>query len=218
MFRIPLGIVLAAFLSFPAQASGKGDLKAGYAALMRHDYGRAIQYLTTAIESGDLSPANLALAYNYRGAEYLKTDRYDDAIGDFNRSIALNSQLPTAYSDRGIAYRKKGNYEKAIADYSEAIRIWPNWRDWYLNRGLAYAAMGRHDEAIADFGRALFFKPDFAEVYVARADVYLRSGRRIEALADYRRAVREKPDVLRDYPGIAAKMAMLGATPEPFER
>src|SRR5258706_327092 len=110
MFRIPLGIVLAAFLSFPAQESGKGDLKPGYAALMRDD------------------------------------------------------------------------------------------------------------EAIADFGRALFFKPDFAEVYVARADVYLRSGRRIEALADYRRAVREKPDVLRDYPGIAAKMAMLGATPEPFER
>src|SRR3981081_4064889 len=124
MFRIPLGIVLAAFIAFAAQASGKGDLKSGYAALLRHDYGRAIQYLTSAIEASDLSRANLALAYHYRGAEYLETDRYDDAILDLGHAIALEPRLPAAYSDRGIAYRKKGDYEKAIADYSAAIQIW----------------------------------------------------------------------------------------------
>jgi tetratricopeptide (TPR) repeat protein len=208
MFRIPPGIILAVFLCAPAHASGKGDLKSGYAALLRHDYGLAIRYLTSAIESGDLSPANLALAYHYRGAEYLKTDRYDEAILDLDRAIALNSKLPTAYSDRGIAYRKKGDYGRAIGDYGEAIRIWPRWRDWYLNRGLAYSAAGRHDEAIADFSQALFFKPDYAEAYVARADAYLESGRRAEALADYRRAIREKPGVVHDYPGIVLKMKL----------
>ena len=152
---------LTAPSSFPAQASGKGDLKSGYAALLRHDYERAIQYLTTAIDTGDLSRANLALAYHYRGAEYLKTDRYDEAIGDFDSAIALEARLPTAYSDRGIAHRKKGDYDKAIADYSAAIRIWPNWHDWYFNRGLAYSAMGRHDEAIADFSKALFSQAGF---------------------------------------------------------
>ena len=204
---------LAALLSFPAQASGKADLKSGYAAVLRHDHGLAIQYLTSAIEAGDLSRANLALAYHYRGAEYLKTDRYDDAIVDLDRAIALEPRLPAAYSDRGIAYRKKGDYEKAIAEYSAAIEIWPNWHDWYFNRGLAYAAMGRHNEAIADFGKALFFKPDFAEGYVARADAYLQKGRTIEALADYHKALRERPGIRQDYPGIAAKMAMLSAAP-----
>ena len=52
MFRIALGLALAALLSFPAQASGKGDLKSGYAALLRHDYSLAIRYLTGAIEAG----------------------------------------------------------------------------------------------------------------------------------------------------------------------
>src|SRR5258708_36775992 len=128
MFRIALGLALAlaALVSLPAQASGKADLKSGYAALLRHDYGLAIGYLTSAIEAGDLSRANLVLAYHYRGAEYLKTDRYDEAIDDFDRAIALEPRLPTAYSDRGIAYRKKGDYGRAIADYTAAIRIWPN--------------------------------------------------------------------------------------------
>jgi tetratricopeptide (TPR) repeat protein len=213
MFRIALWFALAALLSCPAQASGKGDLKSGYAALLRHDSGLAIQYLTSAIEADDVSRANLTLAYHYRGAEYLMTGRYDDAILDLTRAIALEPRLPTAYSDRGIAYRKKGDYGRAIADYTEAIRIWPNWHDWYLNRGLAYAATGRDDEAIADFGRALFFRPDLAEANVARADAYLQQGRTMEALADYQKALREKPQIRQDYPGIAAKMAMLGAAP-----
>src|SRR4030088_897659 len=147
MFRIALGFALTVLFSFPAEASGKGDLKSGYGALLRHDYSIAIQYLTSAIEAGDLSRANLALAYHYRGAEYLKTDRYDDAILDLDHAIALEPRLPAAYRARAIAYRKKGDYEKAIADYNAAIRIWLNWHDWYLNRGLAYAAMGGQDEA-----------------------------------------------------------------------
>src|SRR5882672_8154471 len=108
MFRIPLGIVFAVLLSFSAEASGKADLKSGYAALLRHDYGLAIQYLTSAIEAGDLSRANLALAYHYRGAEYLKTGRDDEAIADFDRALALNPTLFTAYYDRGVAFKRKG--------------------------------------------------------------------------------------------------------------
>src|SRR3984893_18367072 len=126
MFRIALGSALAALLSFPAQARGKGDLKSGYAALLRHDYSLAIRYLTGAIEAGDLSRANLTLAYHYRGAEYLKTGRYDEAILDLEPALALERRLPAAYSDRGIAYRKQGDYGRAIADYNAAIRIWPN--------------------------------------------------------------------------------------------
>ena len=87
---------LAALLSFPAQASGKADLKSGYAAVLRHDHSLAIQYLASAIEAGDLSRANLALAYHCRGAEYLKTGRYDEAILDLDRAIALEPRLPAA--------------------------------------------------------------------------------------------------------------------------
>ena len=139
-----------------------------------------------------MSRANLALAYHYRGAEYLKTDRYDEAILDFDRAIALGGCRPlTAIAASPTARRAITRKRSPIT--APAIRIWPNWHDWYFNRGLAYAAMGRHDEAIADFGKALFFKPDFADAHVARADSFLQKGQPIEALADYERALRERP-------------------------
>src|SRR5690242_19825738 len=147
-----VGTLLATLVAVPVCASARSDMKAGYDALRRQDHDRAISLFTSAIGSGDLNRTNLALAYHYRGAEYLKTNRYDEAIADLDRAIMLEPvKLPTAYSDRGIAYRKKGEYAKAIADYTEAIRVWPDLHDWYFNRGLAYAANRQYDEAIADF-------------------------------------------------------------------
>jgi tetratricopeptide (TPR) repeat protein len=213
--RFVMGSLGALVLTAPAYASARSDMKAGYDALRRHDYDKAISLFTSAIETGDLTRPNRALAYHYRGAEYLNVGRYDEAIADFDRAIMLEPvKLPTAYSDRGIAYRRKGDYAKAIADYSEAIRLWPDWHDWYLNRGLAYAANRQYAEAIADFGRALFYRPDLISAYIARGDAYLALDNKFEALADYRRALRHNGSLLDQYPGLAAKMGALGAPVE----
>ena len=210
--RAALGWLLALSLTVPAYASARSDMKAGYDALRREDHDAAISFFTSAIGSGDLKRPNLALAYHYRGVEYLKSGRYDEAIADLDHAIQLEPvKLPTAYSDRGIAYRKKGDYAKAIADYSEAIRVWPDWHDWYFNRGLAYAADHQYTEAIADFGRALYYRPGLAIAHIARGDAYLALDRKSEALADYRRALSHHGSLLEQYPGLAAKMAALGA-------
>jgi tetratricopeptide (TPR) repeat protein len=197
--------------SLAAHASGRSDLKSGIDALRRHDDAQAVAFFTSAIDSGDLSRANLALAYYYRGAEYLKLDRPDEAIADLDRAIGMEPRrFPAAYSDRGIAYRRKGDYGKAIADYGEAIRLWPHWHDWYLNRGIAHAANGQYENAIADYTQALYYRPDLASAFVLRGDVYLQQGRKAEALAEYRRALKEKSDLLKDYPGVAEKLRALG--------
>ena len=116
-----LGSLLAIVAAAPACASSRSDFRAGYDALRRQDHDKAISLFTSAIDDGaGLNRTNLALAYHYRGVEYQKTGRYDEAIADLDRAIMLEPvKLPTAYSDRGIAYRKKGDYAKAIADYTE---------------------------------------------------------------------------------------------------
>src|SRR5262245_5552137 len=116
MLRLALAIVLLVVSSLPSGATSGGYFKEGYQALLRRDYDTSIDYLTKAIDIGDLTRANQALAYHYRGALYLKRERVDEAIADFDRALALNPRLATAYGDRGIAYRKKGDYERAIAD------------------------------------------------------------------------------------------------------
>jgi tetratricopeptide (TPR) repeat protein len=213
MLRFALAIALCIVSSLPAAATSRGNFREGYQALLRRDYDKAIAHLTRAIEIGDLTRPNQALAYHYRGALYLKRERIGEAIADLDRAIALNPRLATAYGDRGIAHRKNGDYELAIADYREAIRLWPEWHDWYIHRGLVFSMLGRYDDAIADYGTALRLRPRVLSALVARADAYLAKGENENAIVDFRRATALDRDVAVTYPGIAEKLARLGAGP-----
>jgi len=202
-------IAVLTALAWPAYASGLGDFSAGYASLLQKNYARAIEQFSGAIASGELRPANLALAHHYRGAEYLKTGRDDEAIADLDRAIALNPTLYTAFYDRGLALSHKGEHARAIADYSEAIRLHPDLHYLYLHRGRSYAATNRYEEAVADYKMALYYRPKSVPSLVALGDAHWQQGRNQEALAAYRQAMRLKGDLLKAYPGLVAKLAAL---------
>ena len=213
MLRFALAILLCVFSSVPAVATSRGNFREGYQALLRRDYDKSIEHFTRAIDIGDLSRSNQALAYHYRGALYLKRERIDEAILDLDRALAINPRLATAYGDRGIAHRKKGLYALAIADYGEAIRLWPEWHDWYLHRGLALSALGRFDEAITDYGQALALKPNLVTALVARGNAHLATGDNENARADFQRALALDENLIADYPSLEEKLTRLGAGP-----
>ena len=58
MFRILAIVLFAMFLAHSAEASGRNDLKSGYAALLHHAYDEAIALLTEAIDAGNLGASN----------------------------------------------------------------------------------------------------------------------------------------------------------------
>ena len=93
------------------------------------------------------------------GRACLDKGKYDDAIADYDKVIALNPNIATAYTNRGVAYRKKGEVDRAIADYDKAIALDPEDAAAYFNRGLAHESKGEVDRAIADFRKALEIDP-----------------------------------------------------------
>ena len=56
-------------------------------------------------------------------------------------------------------------------------------------------------------------RPNLVNAFVARADAFLAKGEYANAIADFRRAVALDRDVTVNYPGIAEKLARLGAIP-----
>ncbi len=93
------------------------------------------------------------------GRACLDKGKYDDAIADYDKAIALVPNFALAYTNRGSAYYRKGEYERAIADHSKAIAIDPNHANAYYNRGVAYEQKGDKDQAIADFRKVLEINP-----------------------------------------------------------
>jgi tetratricopeptide (TPR) repeat protein len=211
---VALGALLATAMWLPAHATtGAGRFDAGYTSLLRHDHQQAITRFTDAIQSGELRPNVLALAYHYRGAELLTTGRDDAAIEDFDRALALNPNLPTVFNDRGVAFRRKGEFTRAIADYNEAIRLMPGVHSFHLNRGLAFAANHPYGAAIADYKVALRYKADSVPAFVALGDAHMQEGRKEDALVAYRNAMRKKGDLMKEYPWVGVQLATLGAMP-----
>ena len=100
-------------------------------------------------------PGAYRIYYN-RGTENIKIDRYDDAIRDLKRSIALYADLPAAYGNLGAAYLKKGEFENALQAFTQAVqrdeakKSQPNVKH-YQGRAMANEALKNWAAASEDY-------------------------------------------------------------------
>ena len=165
-----LGMVDQAIADFDRAVSLNPDLAAalnnrgvGYLALGFPEKARAD--FTLAIE---MDP-HFWQAYYGRGSAHFHLKQYAQALGDFDRVIALNLKqfaqavrgvdwvialnegLADAYYGRGCAYQQLGKEKRAIKEYTRAIKFNSTMATAYLNRGLAYTTTQNYRRAINDF-------------------------------------------------------------------
>ena len=98
--------------------------------------------------------------YSERGLLFNGLLKYQEAITDFTKAIALDSKNWLAYSRRGFSNSKIGKYTEAISDFTSAIAISPNTSHLYMSRGNAYGIQKQTNEAINDFLLAIKLTPD----------------------------------------------------------
>jgi tetratricopeptide (TPR) repeat protein len=136
-----------------------------------------------------------ALAHLNKGKDLFAENKWDEAIAEFDKALAINKDLAEAYYYRGSAYIYKGDFDKAITDNDQAIRLNPNYVEAYSNRGFAYAKKGDNDRAIADLTQAIRIDPNFVIAYTNRANISDDD----QAIADYTQAIRINPNLAYAY-------------------
>ena len=162
--------------------------------LLNSDYRSAIVFFTKSL---NLNPSSLA--YSNRGSAYTSVHKYDDAIADYDRAIALNPNDAAAYDSRGVAKTHKGDYDGAIADSSRAIALDPNDAAAYYNRGIVKAHKGDYDGTIADCSRAIALDPNNAAPYDNRGFAKLNKGDYDGAIDDCSCAIAIDPNYAAAY-------------------
>jgi len=137
--RAPLlALLLTLCLALPALAGGKAEILAGNRAASAGKFKTAIAHYNKAINSGQLSPANLAVAYNNRGSARDDLGQHRAAIADFSKAVQLDPKLAQAYYSRSFAYEKTGQLAKALRDAKKAAALDPKdeaylQREYYLS-------------------------------------------------------------------------------------
>ena len=83
------------------------DAVAGEKAHQEGDLNRAVRLYTKAIDSGELSRADLAGIYNDRGQAWRLKGNLDAALSDHNQAIALNPDLSIGLQQPGHCLGEK---------------------------------------------------------------------------------------------------------------
>ena len=125
-----------------------------------------------------------------QGQEKYHSDRYHDAITDYDKAIEIYSRFFCAYYQRGMAKFALGNHEAAIADWDKAIEIDDEYLNIYFHRGEAKCRLGQSETAsedieqaqpffeaaIADFDQAIRINPEDPDCYRMRGATKLLLG------------------------------------------
>ena len=137
IYPVILALLLCLFLAVPVLARGKDEIMAGNRAASAGKFKTAISHYSKAIKAGDLSPANLAVAYNNRGSANDDLGRRKAALADFAQAIKLQPNYAEAYYNRSFTLEKVGHLKEALADAKKAANLQPKdeaylQREYYL--------------------------------------------------------------------------------------
>jgi Flp pilus assembly protein TadD len=136
------------------------------------------------------------LAMNNLGVSLNRQGRFAEAVGWFEKAIAVRRTYPEAESNLGVALMGLGRPSEAIAHYREALRIWPENPLAHNNLGTALAQAGEVEDARREYETALRLRPGYPE---ARANldrlaaVAAAPEDPVAAERVYREAVRRNP-------------------------
>ena len=163
-------------------------LKESGAALMNSgDLSRAAEVLEKASSHDAEALADLGNVYLHQG-------RLDAADQAFQRSIAINPDLPAAHNLLGLERLRKSDPRGAEAEFREAIRIQPDLTEAQSNLGNLLAGAGDLRQALFHFKKAIAADPDNVEAHYNLGQALAASGSMGEAEQQFRRTIQLSPD------------------------
>ncbi|KAI3402545.2 PPT1 [Candida oxycetoniae] len=86
-----------------------------------------------------------------QGNQYLKENKYEEAIESYTKAIELDSENAIFYSNRAQAHIKMESFGSAIQDCDAAISLDPNFMKAYYRKGVAQMAILKTKQAQQNF-------------------------------------------------------------------
>ncbi len=116
-----------------------------------------IRGCTLLLEQGNLSPLDRAGVLASRALARSLKGWYEDAIKDYDQSIALNPNSPVALNNRAWAYFRWGKPANGADDVEKSLRLEPTSGAAFDTRAHIHQALGRPSPALADYKLAMTF-------------------------------------------------------------
>ena len=179
--------------------------------MQRYDKAGNLDHAIDVLNASTKADPKFALGYGQLGEAYrlkyqLDKNQHwlDEAQGNLEKAIQLDSSLPAAYVTLGRIHDVSGKRELALQEFQHALDLDP--RNAIAMRGLAraYERSGRVADAEAAYKKSVALKPDDWESYNLIGNFYDRQGKYPEAITALRRAIDMTPDNAEVYLNLGA--------------
>jgi len=137
--------------------------------------------------------------YANTGHEYMKQDKYKEAIPYYNSALNLWSEKQAhRYGARthfhlGAAYTKTGQPENALLHFRKAIALGPKHTKAHFNLAQLLAEKGDVETAKRHYKKVIEIEPDFTDAHVNLGNIYARKGNYDKAADHFRQALKYEP-------------------------
>lgn len=138
--------------------------------------------------NGSLPEVHFAL-----GSAYSATGKYNEAVAELKRAVALAPNSDEAYRRLGDAYLRSGNDHAAIQSFQKAVQLNPYFWNNQDEIGNAYFQLGDYTKALDAFRQITVLAPDIDAGYENMGTVYLREGKYKECIPYYQKALQIEP-------------------------
>ncbi len=98
-----------------------------------------------------------------KGLYYSATEKFQDAIAEYNKALDISFTFMEAYREKSIALYELGLYEKSLEVITKAVTLQNNYEEGYYYQGKVLEKLNRKNDAIECYRTALLYAPDYAE-------------------------------------------------------
>ena len=151
--------------------------------------GRRDLALASLQEVKNLKPADEA-TIAFMGYVYWRLAMYEDAIGQYNRAIAIAPQDAQLRISLGVAHKDFGDTEKAIAEYKDAICLVPGDPGPRELLGSLYMERAEYKEAVEAYRASLKLDPESFSAYLGLGFSFGKLGQRDRAVDCFNKALK----------------------------
>jgi predicted O-linked N-acetylglucosamine transferase (SPINDLY family) len=140
-----------------------------------------------------------ALDYYKRANEHMAQARWELALAEYDRAIAMDGALAKAHCNRGVALAHLNRQGEALASYDRAIELNPEDALTYFNRASLQRMLGDGESALLSYDHAIARRADYGEAHFNRAILLLELKRWEMAAAAFRQAMALNEAFSSDY-------------------
>ena len=134
-------------------------------------------------------------ALEQRGDLYMVRKFYPEAVGIYNKLVAVDPKNALYQNKLGIAYHQLQNFDAAKRAYRAAIRLNPRYPEATNNLAAVEYAQKNYRSAILTYLKALEFSPGDAVVYSNLGTAYFAYKKYEYAMDCYRYALMRDPTI-----------------------